>query len=269
MVTWNCTSCLSAAVVVLLSDYLKWDFLVQMCILDTVTRNPVVLLSPYPSLPVPFSCLDFRTHGLNECMLGVCKMAWMTGEIGSHNESSEPSHQLVQQESAAPLRSLLSRHNIQHCVFLTSPLKNGNAIETSGRRNAPLPASGAVSLRFLWYPQGLWGAGWRRACTPYCAFFAYTGESPAYPASAVTACGGGGEVVLQALRKLVVSILSFAAAALFFFSPHHSPLPMRVVCLNHILQNQFSKQIRWAAETAMQSGKNVRSSLHFMQWSEQ
>lgn len=193
----------------------------------------------------------------------------MTGEIGSHNESSEPSHQLVQQESAAPLRSLLSRHNIQHCVFLTSPLKNGNAIETSGRRNAPLPVSGAVSLRFLWDPQGLWGAGWRRACTPYCAFFAYTGESPAYPASAVTACGGGGEVVLQALRKLVVSILSFAAAALFFYSPHHSPLPMRVVCLNHILQNQFSKQIRWAAETAMQSGKNVRSSLHFMQWSEQ
>lgn len=45
---------------------------------------------------------------------------------------------------------------------------------------------------------------------------AYAGESPAYPASAVTACGGGGEVVLQPLRKLVVSILSFAAAALFF-----------------------------------------------------
>lgn len=267
MVTWNCTSCLSAAVVVLLSDDLKWDFLVQMCILDTVTRNPVVLLSPYPSLPVPFSCLGFRTHGLNERMLGVCKMAWMTGEIGSHNESSEPSHQLVQQESAALLRSLLSRHNTQHCAFLTSPLKNGNAMEQA--EECPPPWSGARSLRFLCYPQGLWGAGWRRACTPYCAFFAYAGESPAYPASAVTACGGGGEVVLQALRKLVVSILSFAAAALFFFSPHHSPLPMRVVCLNHILQNQFSKQIRWAAETAMQSGKNVHSSLHFMQWPEQ
>lgn len=92
-----------------------------------------------------------------------------------------------------------------------------------GGMSPSLPAS----PRFLWYPQGLWGAGWRRACTPHCAFFAYTGESPAYPASAVTACGGGGEVVLQALRKLVVSILSFAAAALFFFfSPHHSPLPM-------------------------------------------
>lgn len=191
----------------------------------------------------------------------------MTGEIGSHNESSEPSHQLVQQESAALLRSLLSRHNTQHCAFLTSPLKNGNAMERA--EECPPPWSGARSLRFLCYPQGLWGAGWRRACTPYCAFFAYAGESPAYPASAVTACGGGGEVVLQALRKLVVSILSFAAAALFFFSPHHSPLPMRVVCLNHILQNQFSKQIRWAAETAMQSGKNVHSSLHFMQWPEQ
>lgn len=124
-----------------------------MCILDTVTRNPVALLSPYPSLPVPFSCLAFRTHGLNERMLGVCKMAWMTGEIGSHNESSEPSHQLVQQESAALLRSLLSQHNIQHCVFLTSPLKNGPAVGRSGQRNVPLPASGAVSLRSLWYPR--------------------------------------------------------------------------------------------------------------------
>lgn len=148
----------------------------------------------------------------------------MTGEIGSHNESSEPSHQLVQQESAAPLCSLLSRHNIQHCVFLTSPLKNGNAIETSGRRNVPLPASGAVSLRFLWHPQGLWGAGWRRACTPYSAFFAYTGESPAYPASAVTACGGGGEVVLQALRKLVV-LFYLLQLQHFFFLPSSFPPP--------------------------------------------
>lgn len=223
MVTWSCTSCLSAAVVVLLSDDLKWDFLVQMCILDTVTRNPVALLSPYPSLPVPFSCLDFRPHGLNERMLGVCKMAWMTGEIGSHNESSDPSHQLVQQEPAALLRSLLSRHNTQPWAFLTSPLHTGNATGRSGRGMSPpsLPAS----PRCLWYPQGLWGVGWRRACTPHCASFAYAGESPAYPASAVTACGGGGEVVLQALRKLVVSILSFAAAALFFFLPSSFPPP--------------------------------------------
>lgn len=77
----------------------------------------------------------------------------MTGEIGSHNESSEPSYQLVQQESAALLRLLLSQHNIQHCVFLTSPLRNGPAVERSGQRNVPLPASGAVGLRSLWYPQ--------------------------------------------------------------------------------------------------------------------
>jgi len=113
------------------------------------------------------------------------------------------------------------------------------------------------------------GIGVEEGLRTLLCLLAYAGESPAYPASAVTACGGGGEVVLQPLRKLVVSILSFAAAALFF-SPHHPlTLPMRVVCLNHILQNQFSKQIRWVAETAMQSGKNVHSSLHFVQWPEQ
>lgn len=151
----------------------------------------------------------------------------MTGEIGSHNESSEPSHQLVQQESAALLRSLLSRHNIQHCAFLTSPLQTRNAMERSGwenvpppweQGNVPLPGSGVSAPAVCGTPKAV-GSKWRRACSPYCAFFAYAGESPAYPASAATACGGGGEVVLQALRKLVVSILSFAAAALFFFSP--------------------------------------------------
>lgn len=109
-----------------------------------------------PSLPFspgPLQLLDFRTHGLNECMLGVCKMAWMTGEIGSLNERSEPRHQLVQQEPAAPLRSLLSRHNIQHCVFLTSPRQNGNAVGASGQRNVPLPASRAVSLCSLVPPR--------------------------------------------------------------------------------------------------------------------
>lgn len=121
-------------------------------------------------------------------------------------------------------------------------------------------------------PPRVVGIGVEKGLHTLLCLLAYAGESPAYPASAVTACGGGGEVVLQPLRKLVVSILSFAAAALFFsplITPPTSPLPMRVVCLNHILQNQFSKQIRWVAETAMQSGKNVHSSLHFVQWPEQ
>lgn len=70
-------------------------------------------------------------------------------------------------------------------------------------------------------------------------------------------------------EKISCLYFIFCSCSTFFFSPHHSPLPMRVVCLNHILQNQFSKQIRWAAETAMQSGKNVHSSLRFTQWPKQ
>lgn len=111
------------------------------------------------------------------------------------------------------------------------------------------------------------GIGVEKGLHTLLCLLAYAGESPVYPASAVTACGGGGEVVLQPLRKLVVSILSFAAAALFFPLPTPLPTPCAsgMVCLNHILQNQFSKQIRWVAETDMQSGKNVHSSLHFVQ----
>lgn len=281
MVTWNCTSCLSAAVVVLLSDDLRWDFLVQMCILDTVTRNPVALLSPYPSLPVPFSCLDFRTHGLNERMLVVCKMAWMTGEIGSHNESSEPSHQLVQQESAALLRSLLSRHNIQHCAFLTSPRQTGNAMERSRRGGmspfrwerggmSPFPWERGVSPRCLWYPQGCGERLERGLLTLLCLLcLRWRISSLSCQCSDCTWRRGRGCVASS--EKISCLYFIFCSCSTFFFfpSPHHSPLPMWVVCLNHILQNQFSKQIRWAAETAMQSGKNVHSSLHFMQWPEQ
>lgn len=70
------------------------------------------------------------------------------------------------------------------------------------------------------------GIGVEKGLHTLLCLLAYAGESPAYPASAVTACGGGGEVVLQPLRKLVVSILSFAAAALFFFSPSSPPPPL-------------------------------------------
>lgn len=45
------------------------------------------------------------------------------------------------------------------------------------------------------------GIGVEKGLHTLLCLLAYAGESPAYPASAVTACGGGGEVVLQPLRK--------------------------------------------------------------------
>lgn len=89
----------------------------------------------------------------------------------------------------------------------------------------PLERLGCQPLLSLVPPRAV-GIGVDNGLHTLLCLLAYAGESPAYPASAVPACGGGGEreVVLQPLRKLVVSILSFAAAALFFPSPHHPPL---------------------------------------------
>lgn len=218
MVTWNCTSCLSAAVVVLLSDYLKWDFLVQMCILDTVTSNPGVLLSPYASRPPQlFKFQDTwlkRTH------------AWSLQKWLGWQEKSDHTMR-VQNAATNWYNRSLQLPYARYCLGTTSsnacfshpPLKNGNAIETSRRRNVPTSRCAAgLSALLPAVPPSAAGIGVEKGLHTLLCLLAYAGESPAYPASAVTACGGGGEVVLQPLRKLVVSILSFAAAALFFCS---------------------------------------------------
>lgn len=89
----------------------------------------------------------------------------------------------------------------------------------------PSERLGSQPLLFVVPPRAV-AIGVEKGLHTLLCLLAYAGESPAYPASAVTACGGGGEVVLQPLRKLVVSILSSAAAALFSPSSHTiSPPP--------------------------------------------
>lgn len=170
MVTWNCTSCLSAAVVVLLSDYLKWDFLVQMCILDTVTSNPGVLLSPYASRPPQL--FKFQDTWLKQTH------AWSLQKWLGWQEKSDHTMR-VQNAATNWYNRSLQLPYARYCLGITSsnacfshpPLKNGNAIETSRRRNVPTSRCAAgLSALLPAVPQGLRVSGWRRACTPHCAF---------------------------------------------------------------------------------------------------
>lgn len=115
-----------------------------MCILDTVTRNPVVLLSPYPSCPRQlFRFQDtWRTWAF----------AW-----GLQNGLGDGRNRITQwgfrtqppidaQQSAASSNARFSR----------PPLQNGNAIEMSGWRSvtACLCTAGLSAFAFCGPPKG-------------------------------------------------------------------------------------------------------------------
>lgn len=215
MVTWNCTSGLSAAVVVLLSDCLKWDFLVQMRILATVTRNPEVLLSPYPS------------HHLQLFRFRDTWLKW-TYAWSLQNGLDDRRNRITQWEfrNQPPIGTagvcdsltliIVFAWHLTMCVSHVPLWKVVMQLKWAGGGMSPPPFErlGCQPLLSVVPPRAV-GIGVEKGLHTSLCLLAYAGESPAHPASAVTACGGGGEVVLQPLRKLVVSILSFAAAALF------------------------------------------------------
>lgn len=224
MVTWNCTSCLSAAVVVLLSDYLKWDFLVQMCILDTVTRNPVVLFSPDPSRPLQLfkfqdtwltrtyarglqNGLDDRRNRITQCTF---RAQPPIGTAGACNSLT-----LV----------IVSALTSSSVPFSRPPLKNGNATERSRRRNVTtsLWVAGLSACALCGTPKGCGyrgGEGPAHLIVPSCLRWRISSLS----CQCSDCMWRRGRGCVATSEKISCLYFIFCSCSTFF-SPHHPPAP--------------------------------------------